>query len=69
MRKFELKSSPEVDKIFANYPDFVRDKIQFLRELVIETAEEAEGISKLEKALKWGEPSSVTKYGSTLRID
>jgi hypothetical protein len=69
MKKLELKSNPKVDEIFANYPDFVRDKMLFLRGLVIETAKETEGIDKLEETLKWGEPSYVTKNGSTLRMD
>lgn len=63
-----LKSNPKVAEIFANYPDFVRDKMWFLRELVIETAKETDGIDKLEETLKWGEPSYVTKTGSTLRM-
>ncbi|HRP57204.1 DUF1801 domain-containing protein [Agriterribacter sp.] len=41
----------------------------FLRELVIETAEETEGLKELEETLKWGGPSFVTKNGSTLRMD
>lgn len=69
MEKLELKNHLEVDEIFANYPDMVRDKMQFLRELVIETANETEGINKLEETLKWGEPSYITKNGSTLRMD
>ena len=69
IKKFELKTDPRVNEVFANYPDFVRDKMQFLRELVIETAEETEGVTKLEETLKWGEPSFVTKNGSTLRMD
>ena len=55
--------------MFVSYPEKVRDKMQFLRELVIETAEETEGIKELEETLKWGEPSFVTKNGSTLRMD
>lgn len=69
MGKLKLKSNPKVDEIFASYPDKVRDKMQFLRELVIETAEETEGINEMEITLKWGEPSFVTKNGSTLRMD
>lgn len=69
VKKFEIKTDPRVETVFANYPDFVRDKMQFLRELVIETAKETEGITKLEETLKWGEPSFLTKNGSTLRID
>lgn len=69
MNQFTLKTNPSVDEIFANYPDFVRDKMQFLRALVIETAKETEEVTQLEETLKWGEPSFVTKNGSTLRID
>lgn len=69
MGKFIIKRDPKVNKVFAKYPDNVRDKMNFLRELVIETAEETEGLKVLEETLKWGEPSFVTKNGSTLRID
>lgn len=69
IKKFEIKTDERVNEVFANYPDFVRDKMQFLRELVIETAEETEGVTKLVETLKWGEPSFVTKNGSTLRMD
>lgn len=69
MGKLELITSPKVDVVFANYPEYVREKMQSLRELVIETAEESEGVYKLEETLKWGEPSFVTKDGSTLRMD
>ncbi|WP_289024248.1 DUF1801 domain-containing protein [uncultured Salegentibacter sp.] len=69
MGKLTLKTDPRVNEVFANYPDFVRDKLQHLRELVIETAEETEGVTVLEETLKWGEPSFVTKNGSTLRMD
>ena len=69
IKKIEINTDPRVDEVFANYPDLVRDKMQFLRELVIETAQEIEGVDILEETLKWGEPSYLTKNGSTLRID
>ena len=65
----KVVTNPEVDAVFANYPDFVRGKMQKLRELIIETAEEIAGLLHMEETLKWGEPSFVTKHGSTLRID
>jgi|TARA_B110000902_G_scaffold258769_1_gene329044 hypothetical protein len=68
-KKFELKTDPRVKIVFANYPDFVRDKMRFLRNLIIKTAKETQGITKLEETLKWGEPSYLAKNGSTLRID
>ncbi len=45
MSKLKLTTNPKVEEVFANYRHFVRDKIQRLRELVIETAEETVGIS------------------------
>lgn len=69
MKKLEIKTDPKVEEVFATYPDFIQDKMQYLRKLVIETAEETEGVSTLEETLKWGEPSFVTKKGSTLRMD
>ncbi len=69
MDKLKLTTNPNVEAVFANYPDLVRKKMQDLRELVIETAKEIEGISSVEETLKWGEPSFLTKNGSTLRMD
>lgn len=65
----ELITNPKAAEVFANYPDFVRDKMLYLRKLVIETAEEIEGLTSLEETLKWGEPSYLAKNGSTLRMD
>ena len=69
MKNLELKTNPEVDLVFANYPDFVRNKLLSMRELVIETAKEIDSITHLEETLKWGEPSYLTKSGSTIRMD
>jgi len=38
MAKFTLKTNPQVKKVFAGYPEKVREKMQHLRALVIETA-------------------------------
>ena len=64
-----VKTDPKVEEVFSSYPEFVRDKMQYLRQLVIETAKETEGVFTLEETLKWGEPSFVTINGSTLRMD
>lgn len=69
MTKLNIKTSPEFENKLANYPGTVRDNLQFLRKLVLEIALEEEGIVELEETLKWGEPSFVTKGGSTLRMD
>jgi len=66
MTKFKNK---EVEKVFDNYPKEIRVKLMLLRQLVIETAEETDEIKTLEETLKWGEPSYLTKGGSTIRMD
>ncbi len=40
-----------------------------LRELVLTSANDIDGLEQLEETLKWGEPSYLTKYGSTVRMD
>ncbi len=69
MKNLEIKINPEVALVFANYPDSVRARMLALRSLVIETAKEIDDITILEETLKWGEPSYLTKNGSTLRMD
>jgi len=58
----------EVADVFSSYPKHMRQKVMFLRQLVLDTASESEGIGKLEETLKWGEPSYLTKSGSTIRV-
>ena len=65
----ELKVDPRVRTVFNQYPDNVKGHMLYLRILVLETAAEIEDLAYLEETLKWGEPSYLTKYGSTLRID
>lgn len=69
MEQLAIKSNPEVESVFAKYPDTVRNQMLALRNLVIETANEIKDLSSLEETLKWGEPSYLAKNGSTLRMD
>lgn len=50
------------------YPPNVIKKLEELRALILESAEEL-SIPKIEETLKWNEPSFVVKGGSTLRYD
>ena len=64
--------SPEVDAVFRSYPQKIRTKLMFLRQLILETAASFNNVGGIEETLKWGEPSyltSKTKSGSTIRID
>lgn len=69
MTQLKIKQNPEVESKFQSYPPEVRAKLRHLRSLIIETADENDSIQMIEETLKWGEPSYLTKKGSTLRID
>ena len=63
---------PQVADVFNKYPTQMREKLMFLRQLILETASATEGVGELEETLKWGEPSYLTpktKSGSTVRIN
>lgn len=51
------------------YPEGVKNKMDALRQLIRETAEESAKIESLHETLKWNEPSFKTPLGSTLRMD
>ena len=46
----------------------MRKKLLHLRQIILDTASETEGVNELEETLKWGEPSYLTEGGSTVRI-
>ncbi len=64
-----IVKNPEVAEVFNQYPKNIRQKLLALRELIMKTASEIEGIEEIEETLKWGEPSYIVKGGSTVRID
>ncbi len=69
MSAFKIITRPEFEIKLLSYPEHIRPKMQCLRELVLETAREIPEVKELEETLKWGEPSFITKIGSTLRMD
>lgn len=69
MSCLHIDTDPKVEKKFTEYPDFVRKQMLNLRELVLDTATEIPEVTTIEETLKWGEPSFITKKGSTLRVD
>lgn len=66
MDKFE---NPEVAEVFNKYPKYIHQKMMLLRQLILNAASENEGVGALVETLKWGEPSYLTKNGSTIRMD
>ena len=69
MSKLKLSTNPKVKTLFDSCEEPVKTKLLNLRELIIEIAESIPEISSLEETLKWGEPSYLTKIGSTIRIN
>jgi hypothetical protein len=65
----ELISDSRVNTILNEYPTAAKKQLLQLRALILSTAKEIEDLEKLEETLKWGEPSYLTKNGSTIRID
>ena len=66
MNKIENR---KVAEVFRNYPEFILEKMMFLRQIILEVASETDGVNKLEETLRWGEPSYISKKASTIRID
>jgi hypothetical protein len=58
----------KVAAVFELYPKHIQEKLLFLRQLILDTAFETDGVDTVKETLKWGEPSYVTKSGSTIRI-
>ena len=69
MNSLVIETDPALENRFADYPAPIKAKMDALRALVHEVAEETEMVSYLHETLKWGEPAFVTKTGSTLRMD
>jgi hypothetical protein len=67
IRMSEIENT-KVAAVFEQYPINIQKKLFFLRQLILDTASETDGVDSVEETLKWGEPSYVTKTGSTLRM-
>lgn len=61
--------NPAVAKVFDQFPEGVKPSLLLLRKLIYEAANEIENDINIEETLKWGEPSYLTKHGSTIRIN
>lgn len=69
MDDLRIHTEPKVADKFDAYPDHIKEKIYQLRTIILEAAKENSSIDKITETLKWGEPSYITKKGSTIRID
>lgn len=69
MNQLQIESNPAVKEVFQSFPKEAREKVLYFRKLIIEVAEQLEDVDLLEETLKWGQPSYISKKGSTIRID
>ena len=69
MGELQLNSDPRVEQLIQKYPERARTGLLHLRQLILTVARESDEITQIEETLRWGEPSFLTKYGSTIRID
>lgn len=60
--------NPEVAKTFERYSSVIRNRLLFLRQLILRTASGMDGMSAIEESLKWGEPSYRSRFGSPIRL-
>lgn len=70
MEQYEFDSL-EIAAVFKSFPDDMRKRLLALRALILETAENTEGVGKIQETLKWGVPSYLTsesKSGTTIRL-
>lgn len=44
----------KVKQKFSSYPDRIKPKMRYLRNLIYEVAEATEGVGEIEETLKWG---------------
>lgn len=66
--KIQIRMNNSVEEVLNNYPEQVKERLLMLRQWILDVAHE-ESLGDVEETLKWGEPSYITKTGSTLRMD
>lgn len=67
-RTMDVKTDKEFTHWVETFPKHLRLTFDVLQALVHRVAQDSD-VLKIHQILKWGEPSFVTKHGSTLRLD
>ena len=60
--------NPIIADSIDSYPEEAKFKFHEIRSLIFEIAHKNE-LGQIEETLKWGQPSYLCKFGSTIRID
>lgn len=64
-----LPPLPEhIEQVVTTWPDAAQRVYHLLRQIIFDTAAQNAQVARLSEDLKWGEPSFLTKTGTTLRI-
>jgi len=64
----DILVSNDIREKLASYPKHIRPLLINLRRHIIDTAK-TDNVEDLTETLKWGQPSYLTKNGSTIRLD
>lgn len=62
------KLNSQIEAVYDSYPDSIKPKLLALRRLIFDVATEHNDIDIIEETLKWGEPSYLSRHGSTIRL-
>ena len=64
-----MEQASDIETRLDLHPEPTRSALKRLRRLILDTAATTPGVGQVEEALRWGQPSYLTKTGSTIRID
>ena len=62
---------PNVERVFADFPNQLRHGLLQLRALIFDVAAQTKGVGRVQETLKWGQPAYLTPEtgsGSTIRL-
>ena len=60
--------NPAIENTIDDYPEKAKVKFYEIRSLILEVARD-NGLGDIDETLKWGQPSYLSKSGSTIRLD
>ncbi|MBA4013365.1 MAG: hypothetical protein C0481_15985 [Phenylobacterium sp.] len=64
-----MQQPSDIEARLNRHPEPTRSALKRLRRLILDTAAVTPGVEAIEEALRWGQPSYLTKTGGTIRID
>lgn len=68
MSQIENIKNEDVKNTILLYPKKIQKQLLAIRKIIFDLQTQHSDIAEIEETLKWGEPSYLTKSGSTIRI-